>query len=45
MAGGGAMLGLSMGGEGGPATPGLGQRVGDLVNAGGAGRGHGVNGR
>ncbi|MBA3654225.1 MAG: acyl-CoA dehydrogenase family protein [Actinobacteria bacterium] len=36
MAGGGAMLGISVGGEGGgPATPDLSGRVGDLVGAGG----------
>jgi alkylation response protein AidB-like acyl-CoA dehydrogenase len=36
MAGGGAMLGISIGGDGdGPATPDLSARVGDLVNAGG----------
>ncbi|HZN13910.1 MAG TPA: acyl-CoA dehydrogenase family protein [Acidimicrobiales bacterium] len=39
MAGGGAMLGISIGGEGGPATPDLTQRVGDLVNAGGGAMG------
>src|SRR5205823_1742777 len=39
MAGGGAMLGISVGGGGGPATPDLTARVGDLVNAGGGGMG------
>ena len=39
MAGGGAMLGISIGGEGGPATPDLGQRVGELAGAAGGGMG------
>ncbi len=44
MAGGGAMLGISMGGDGGPATPDLTARVGDLVNAGGGMGGMGAMG-